>query len=185
MDCKEAPPSFTRGVSPFVYRGQAAMLINRVKKGNPKIAVYLGERMAAFFIKACTELTGEPLLLLPVPTTRARRRERGCNQAERLAESACAFFCEEGVEGETDFTLLVKTRETKPQKRMSRKERAENVHGAYRVVNREKCKGKTVVLVDDVTTTGSTGNEIAKKLLRAGAKEVYFLTAAAAPERKE
>ncbi len=185
MDCKETPPPFTRGVSPFVYRGQAAMLINRVKKGNAKLAVYLGERMAAFFIKTCAELTGEPLLLLPVPMTKARRRERGYNQAERLAEGVCAFLCEAGIEAETDFTLLVKTRETKPQKGMSRKERAENVRGAYRVVERKKCKGKTVVLVDDVTTTGSTGNEIAKKLLQAGAKEVYFLTAAAVPEAKE
>ncbi len=185
MDCKEIPPSFTRGVSPFVYRGEAALLINRVKKGNPKLAAYLGEKMAAFFLKTCAELTGEPLLLLPVPTTKARRRERGCNQAERLAEGVCALLCEERVEAETDFSLLEKTRETKQQKRTSRKERAKNVRGAYRVANRGKCKGKRVVLVDDVTTTGSTGNEIAKKLFHAGAKEVYFLTAAAVPENKQ
>ncbi len=185
MDCKQLPPLFTRGFSVLVYRGNGAMLVNRLKNGNPKIAVYLGERMAALWLRACGELAGESLLLLPVPITKESRFVRGFNQAERLAEVVCDILNANGVEAEKDFKVIEKTRETKPQKRMSRRERAENVQGAYRVIDREKCKGKTVILVDDVTTSGSTGNEIARKLFKAGAKAVYLLTAAAAPEQKK
>ncbi len=178
MDCKANPPLFTKGISPFLYRGEAALLINRVKNGNPKLAEYFGEQMAKALIQAGIT---EPLLI-PVPVGKARRREREFNQAERLTERVWECLCENGVAAQTDFSLLVKERETKLQKRMSRKEREENVRGAYRVADRTRCKGKRVVVVDDIMTTGSTGNEIAKRFFKAGAKEVYFLVAAAVPE---
>ncbi len=192
MDCKAAPPLFHRGVSPFVYRGESALLVNRVKGGNPKLAAYVGEQMANALLaveecrKALMNSEGEglPLLILPVPATAEKRKRRGFNQAERLAESVYDTLLSHGVKGSFAPRLLIKTRETQPQKRMTRQERAENVRGAYRVENRATCKGRRVLLVDDVTTTCSTGNEIAKKLLQAGATEVYFLTAAAAPERE-
>ena len=79
---------------------------------------------------------------------------------------------------------VLKSRETKPQKRAKGKERERNVQGAYFVHSRKAVRGKTVLVVDDIMTTGATGNEMARILYAAGAKTVYFLTATAAPERK-
>lgn len=73
---------------------------------------------------------------------------------------------------------LVKIRKTKKQKRLTAKERIKNVANAYAVVAPERVKGQTVLLLDDVYTTGATANECAKVLKRAGAKAVYVMTLA-------
>lgn len=184
LTCKGSMPSFTRGVSPFSYKGEAALNVNRMKNGNPRLAAYFGEQMADAFIKAYGLEHAESLLIVAIPLTKERLQERGYNQAERLAESVEARLNEKGIEAELDSDVLQKRRETKLQKQSSRKERAENVQGAYHVHKRKVCKGKTVLLIDDIMTTGATGSECAKLLLSAGAKEVIFLTAASLPEQK-
>lgn len=89
-----------------------------------------------------------------------------------------------GVAVRLDAELLEKRRETELQKQKTRRERAENVHGAYHVKKRKECKDKTIVLVDDILTTGATGSECARLLLSAKASKVIFLVAAALPEQK-
>ncbi len=183
LTCKVKPPKF-KGVSAFVYRSEAALMINRAKNGNPRLCAYFGERLADRFLEVCgAEIEGERLLVIPVPLTEEKRRERGYNQAERIAEKLVERLRERGVEVEMDLTFLVKKRETKAQKQMTSAERAENVKGAYHLTERTVFKGRTVLLVDDIMTTGATGNECARKLLSAGANGVYFLTATATPER--
>ncbi len=181
-DCKSAPPAFDKGVSVFVYHGNSAELINRFKKGKARLAAYLGERMAIRFFDEVQPSV--PLLVLPVPLTKERRIERGYNQAELLADGVCEQLQALGVRTEKNFTLLEKTRETEMQKHMTKRERRENVRGAYRITERAACKGKTVLLVDDIMTTSSTGNEIAQRLRKAGASAVYLLTAASVPEKE-
>ena len=73
---------------------------------------------------------------------------------------------------------LVKVRETKPQKELTGKERAENLKGCFAVAYGEYVRGRKIVLVDDVFTTGSTANECTRMLLRAKAASVTVLTAA-------
>ncbi len=181
LDCKATPPKFTKGVSPFIYQGLAASLVNRLKNGNQRFAAYLGERMAEKFFPFVSDAS---LLIVAVPATKESVLRRGYNQAERLAESVCDSLRKRGVAAEIDFEILQKIRETKPQKRISRKERAENVRGAYFLHKRKSCKDRVILLIDDIMTTGSTGSECAKKLFSAGAKAVYFLTAASLPENK-
>jgi predicted amidophosphoribosyltransferase len=77
-----------------------------------------------------------------------------------------------------DFLSLRRTRFTKPQTELSSEERKKNVRKAFEVVKPKAVKGKTIVLVDDVATTGSTLNECAKALKRAGADSVLCLVLA-------
>ncbi len=183
LTCKTRPPRFTRGFSPFVYRGETAGLINRVKNGEPTLALYFGENMAEYFTAVCAEAQ-TPFLVIPVPLTKARVRERGYNQAEELAAALCRALKGKGVEAELRPDILQKRRETGQQKHMGYVARMENAAGAYHVHERKACRGRTVLLVDDILTTGATGNECAERLLSAGAEKVYFLTATALPERK-
>lgn len=188
LDCKSHLPQFTVGMSPFIYRGETAALINRVKNGKPTLAAYFAERMAVHFLAEYPDtnrfLEEETLLVIPVPLTKNRRRERGYNQAERLAEIFCNELQKKGYQVELDTELLQKTRETEQQKHMGSKARRENVSGAYHVHKRKQCRGKTIVLIDDIMTTGATGSECSARLLGAGANEVIFLTSASLPEMK-
>ena len=107
--------------------------------------------------------------------TEAGERKRGYNQAKDLAEK---------ISEQAEIPVksgLAKIRDTLPQKRLTKAERKENLSGAYRAEG--GFSGRKVLLVDDVMTTGATGSECAKVLKRAGASDVFFLTAAAAPER--
>lgn len=188
LTCKSVLPTFTQGFSPFVYRGETAGFINRVKNGKPRLACYFGERMAEKFIARYKGLPaldeGKRVLVVPVPLTMERKRERGYNQAERLAEIVCDKLNEAGIAAELALDVLQKKRETGQQKHMSAQGRRENVAGAYHVHQRKACQGQRILLVDDVMTTGATTSECADRLFGAGAKEVYALVAGALPERK-
>lgn len=188
LTCKSVLPTFTRGFSPFVYRAETAGFINRVKNGKPRLACYFGERMAENFLAEYRNLPalgeGEKVLVLPVPLTNERKRARGYNQAERLAEVVCDKLNEAGIAAELGLEILQKTRETGMQKHMSAQGRRENVAGAYHVHQRKACYEKRILLIDDILTTGATTSECADRLFGAGAKEVYVLVAGALPERK-
>jgi ComF family protein len=114
-------------------------------------------------------------LVVPVPLQIRRLRERGFNQAVLLAKGV-------GRLGDmpVDPFVLVRTRWTEPQTSLSRKERKKNLKGAFAVRKPENVRGKKVLLVDDVYTTGSTVNECSRVLLRAGAHSVDVLTVARA-----
>ena len=88
LDCKRELPKFTQGLSPFVYQGESASFVNRLKNGDPRLANYLGEEMAEYFVQKLPELRGEesPLLIVPVPMTDKGRKLRGYNQTEYLAK---------------------------------------------------------------------------------------------------
>jgi predicted amidophosphoribosyltransferase len=79
-----------------------------------------------------------------------------------------------------DTSVLVRTRETASQTGLTRHQRRANVRGAFAVVKPEKIKGRSILVVDDVMTTGTTAGECARVLRRAGAKEVFVATVARA-----
>lgn len=114
-------------------------------------------------------------ILTYVSTGWLRRLKRGYDHAALLAEAV-------GKElGITPVKTLQKIRQTKPQSRIkSEAARRANVLGAYKVIDPELVKGKRVLLLDDIITTGATVSECAKILLIAGAKEVYCAAVAAA-----
>lgn len=178
LSCKKKPPAFTKGLSPFVYENLTAILINRFKNGERHLAYFFAERMAE--ILQMQNLEKENALIVAVPLTEDRELERGYNQAEELAK-----IVGERLNVAFDREILLKTRDTSAQKKLSRTERQENVKGAYHVRKRKAVHDKTVILVDDIMTTGATGSECARVLKNAGAKEVIFLTAISLKEIKQ
>ena len=184
IDCKANAPKFDTGMMPFVYSGQAASMVNRMKIGTPTLASFFGEEMARAFALRYDGDKDEPLLIVPVPMTATARRQRGYNQAERLAKAVCDELNRQGFTAELDVDILQKRHETAQQKHMDFRSRAENVAGAYHVHKRKACKNRKIVLVDDIMTTGSTASECARRLTGAGADAVYFLAATALSERK-
>jgi ComF family protein len=113
-------------------------------------------------------------LIVPVPLHPARQRERGFNQATLLAELV-------GAQSSIPVkALLERIRYTNTQTALDRAERMENLHNAFRLRKNADVRGLRVLLVDDVLTTGSTLNECARVLKRAGALSVHAATAARA-----
>jgi ComF family protein len=113
------------------------------------------------------------LILVPVPLHPAREAERGFNQARELAKKISGYFDIETID------CLKRTRKTDPQVEKSGADRRKNVIGAFghkREV--DQIQGKTVLLVDDVFTTGTTLSECAKVLRRLGARQVWGLVLA-------
>ena len=114
-------------------------------------------------------------ILCPVPLAASRRRIRGFNQAELIAVALQKRF---GISGIFDPALLAKIKMTRPQVGLSREARQENIKNSFRVPFAEKVRGKDIVLVDDVKTTGATIEEAARVLKEAGAKRVWAITVA-------
>ena len=184
-DCKRNLPKFTRGYAPLVYRGEVAAMVNRLKNGNPRLALYFGEQMAAYISeKLLKDHAKDEWLIIPVPISKNKLIERGYNQSEHLAERVCDCLQALGYFVRLDTELLQKRKDTAPQKQMTYTERMENVSGAYHVHKRKECRDKHILLIDDVMTTGATSSECAARLLGAGAKEAHFLSIAALIERR-
>lgn len=94
-------------------------------------------------------------LLIPLPISQARFRKRGYNQTEKIAKAAH----QQGGEFKLANNLLIRRRNDRPQTSLKREERLKNVQGAFALKNRKAAEiinGRTIILLDDVTTTGAT-----------------------------
>ncbi len=112
-------------------------------------------------------------VLIPVPLTKKKLKQRGFNQSELIAKELSSFWKIPLISD-----CLLKTKETLPQIELSGREREKNIKGAFLCENTVAVKGKKVYLIDDVFTTGSTMEECALTLKRAGAKEVWGIVVA-------
>lgn len=179
--CKEcscnANRGWDRGRSLFPYHGVMGGALWLVKKEGTK-------EFVRFFAKQMKESQrtfinwAAPDCIVPVPLHPAKRRSRGFNQAELLAE---ALGEELGIPVRL---LLLKQKKTKDQKSLSRAERKKNVKDAY-VVNEsavEEALPSSVLLVDDVSTTGSTLTACACVLKERGIQKVTFLSVCVAEQ---
>lgn len=134
----------------------------------------LGELSYESFIQneVFIQLLKKQPILVPVPLTSKKLRKRGYNQAELLAKELGKRF------GLTVQLLLKRVKETKPQYGLKREERIDNMKEAFVLSNQVLVtddKVRTIILVDDVLTTGSTMSEAAQILKKSGAKEVWGL----------
>jgi len=160
-----------------VYEGVLKELIHQFKYKEKKyLANPLGKLLVDFVGKY---LKGERFdYIVPIPLDKARQRKRGYNQAELLARVLA-----EGIDKPVLTHIVERRKKTKPQFGLKRDERFENLSGAFEVSRSWKenitpIMGKTILLLDDLATTGATLDECAKALKRAGASEVYGLVLA-------
>lgn len=112
-------------------------------------------------------------LLIPIPLDKKRLKWRGFNQAEEIGKGIAKFLNIPILNN-----VLIKTKTTLPQVELSEQERKENIKGVFFCQKPELIKGKKILLVDDVYTTGSTLEEAAQVLKEAGAKEIIGIVVA-------
>ena len=173
--CLDRAPAFSRHRSCGRYGGVLKDLVLLFKYGrvsvlSPVLARYATESLGG------DEGVWEGLdYIIPVPLHRKRRRERGFNQSELLARDLARI---QGLQ--VLKRCLVKVRNVPPQTSLEGAGREGNVRGAYAARGTRKIAGKTLLLVDDVFTTGSTLRECSRVLMGAGAREVRALTLAQA-----
>ena len=161
---------FARSV--FTYRPPISTLIKKFKFGNKRyLAQAFCEYLSGLYLKCF--LTADVITF--VPMTKKSLKRRGYNQGELLAKGVSEKV---GVPCEN---LLVKKSETERQVKLDKSQRLKNLVDAFKVVDRKKVKNKTVVIIDDVSTTGATGEAVGSKLKKAGAKKVILLTIASVP----
>lgn len=137
----------------------------------------LGDAIAAQMAGFVRSLGWPVEVVIPIPLSEARRRERGYNQVGLIARPLALAL---GYHYAPN--ALVRWRNTHSQVGLSREQRRENVRGVFRV-EAPRIRGKIALLVDDVATTGSTLNSGAEALLSGGASQVYALTVARALTR--
>jgi competence protein ComFC len=127
--------------------------------------------------RGCEEFLAEcrAELIVPVPLHPRRLRWRGFNQSVLLAREVGRAYSTA-----MDPFVLARRRETPPQTQLTEIERRRNMRGAFAVNPNRSVKNKSILLVDDVYTSGATVNECSRALRRAGAKQVYVLTLARA-----
>lgn len=164
--CLADPPIIARTRAAVAYGDIARSLAIRLKYGR-KVA--LARTMARFMAPLIDE-RGEDRLLVPVPLHRWRLWGRGFNQSALIGRALSRR-----LDVAHDPFVLVRTRSTPPLKAMSMAQRRRTVSGAFAVVEKSKVAGKTVILVDDVLTTGSTAEACAKALKRAGASRIELV----------
>ena len=171
LTCKNSQRSFDLARAPFIYKDMICDIIYNFKYNGKK---YLAKHLAEFMFKTFKEIEKEILnvdIVVPVPLHIKKRKQRGFNQAELLAKELSKM-----IDSKLDCNGLVREKNTKTQTKLSYLERQENLKDAFVVKNKKDFKGKVVLLVDDVLTTGSTANHCSKVLKEAGAKAVYVLT---------
>jgi ComF family protein len=173
-DCISNPPPFSGARSFGYYEGELSRTVQEFKfHGRRNLAALLGPLLAGVLVS--TWGRDQIDLLCPVPLHPKRKRERGFNQSELLANSASQLLA---IPLARD--LLRRTRHTPPQVGLTDPERMHNVRGAFRCPRPELVAGRRVLLVDDVMTTGATLGSAARELLNAGALRVGAVTVARA-----
>lgn len=165
-DCAHKKHEYDRGISLYQY-GSIKGCVYRFKYGGrQEYAAFLGREMARHLGKQI--LAWKPDALVPVPLHSERERKRGYNQAELLARELGKY-----LEVPVLADWICRSRNTVPQKLLDGQERQNNLKKAFKI-GRNDVKLKTIVIIDDIYTTGSTVDAIALVCRRYGVRKIYF-----------
>lgn len=169
--CLENPPEYVALRSFGLFQRPLRQAIHQLKYKN---GISLAAPLSNHLIELYNEFKWEIDLVTPVPLGARRTRDRGYNQSGMLGRPLAYAINKAYRPG-----ALMRTRETRSQVGLSASERRQNVAGAF-MARSDLVKGKSVLIIDDVTTTGSTISACAQALRQAGASAVYGLTLARA-----
>lgn len=153
-------------------------------KGKKRLAGIFAEILYERIIEELSELSvmenfRQPILI-PIPLSKKRYKERGYNQAELICRELIKINnLRHGVDWKLEKDILIKIKETEHQANIKdRKDRLKNLANSFSVKNPEIIKNKNIILIDDVTTTGATLTEAKKILKQSGAKKIIAFTMA-------
>lgn len=159
-----------RGVGIYRYDGVIRYFTQKMKyERKIKIAEGFGEIAVKHVLEFCKNRHIN--YIVPIPCHETRLKERGFNQAEVIARVVAK---KTGMILRTD--LVARTRYTEPQSKLSGKERAVNVKDSFKILDENEIRGKDILLLDDIYTTGSTIEECSKVLKEHNTRKVYFLS---------
>ena len=160
--------------APWEFDTKMQYLIHQLKYNHHKrISQEFGRRMHQAL---CESMFGQDIdLIVPVPLHKSRRRKRGYNQSELIALSLAGY-----MSVPVDTSCITRTVNTQSQTRLDIHQRMSNVNNAFDVANPERIRDRSVLLIDDVITTGATMNACAAQLLANGARRVSGLSVAKA-----
>lgn len=179
--CRLAAPAFEKAVAHGLYSGIMRSLLHLLKyDGIRPVAERFGNHIA-LQLAALSNLPVS-MVVVPVPLFAARQWQRGFNQAELLARATVRAMRNQRPEWEGRLAgrVLRRQRATESQAGLSLSERRRNLRGAFFVSEPDTVKGRDVLLIDDIYTTGATARACAQVLRKAGAASVWVATAARA-----
>ena len=181
--CRLAPPEFARAVAYAEYDAEVREMLHLLKfDGVREVAKHLlGDWLAKAVLKL-EDQAARDLIVIPVPLFAARERSRGFNQSKLLAEAAVKQLrkLRRGWMLRIDTKSFARVKDTHALFTMQPHERRKSLRGAFRVTDAEAIRGREVLLIDDIMTTGATARECARVLMRAGAAKVWVATVAKA-----
>lgn len=181
--CLVRPPRIGMARAFGVYDGPLLTAIHRLKyTGDVGLAKPLGDLLLSEFQRWWP--SGSVHQIMPAPLHIRRFRKRGYNQAYLLIRDWPRRWVASKMAADApviDREALDRRRPTVSQVGMNQEQRTANVHGAFRVRRRDDVRGRRILLIDDVVTTGATADECARVLLDAGAERIDLLTLAQTP----
>lgn len=175
--CQRLKPAYLKAAAYSSYEGGLRDLVHLLKYEHVRPAANVLGRMLAEVISTLAPFGDQPPVVIPVPLHQRKYHERGFNQAELIAQAALKLK-PAGLDLRLGSGILKRTRATLSQTGLSSHQRRENMRGAFALDKRSDIVGKSVVLVDDVFTTGTTVSECARVLQRAGATRIWVATVA-------
>lgn len=168
--CLKKRPVYDKARAVFQYNSSSK---NSILKFKYTGKIEYSRQFVQLLMQAGKELFPETDIIIPVPMHPKRKLSRGYNQAAVLAN-----LLSKKTKIAYDEKILIRHKHTPKQENKTFEERHKNVKDAFIVKNKRKIKNRTVLLIDDVLTTGATVNNCAKTLKKAGASSVFVLTIA-------
>jgi ComF family protein len=162
----------------FDASNDVRVLLHNLKYSGMKgLGVFLGEILARQMLQKFARTVYQYDYIIPVPLHPVKIRERGYNQSAYLCRGI-----KKQIELDVIEDLLMRVKNTKSQTKLDKRERMENMKGAFMVnpIHKDLVKGKSFIVVDDVLTTGATMNEVINTLKKEGADRVFAVTFAMA-----
>lgn len=169
-DCMKKRHLYIQGIALYDYGSMSDSIFRFKYTGRQEYAMFYGKDL----YEKCGRWLSmvRPDALIPVPVHGSRKRKRGYNQSELIAKEL-SKWC--GVPVNTK--LIVRKKKTLPQKNLTREERQNNLKKAFKIYQND-VKLNTIVIIDDIYTTGSTIDAMSEVLLTAGIQKVYYMALA-------